>query len=63
MHRHPAEKTFDELFAARPEGWYTTWLTNDVPHVVAKIKNDKPSKEELEVRKKAAHSVTIRLGK
>src|SRR5688572_13256880 len=41
-HPNPAQKTFDELFAARPKGPYTIWMTNTPPATVKALKKLPP---------------------
>jgi hypothetical protein len=47
---NPDLETFDNLFAARPGGGYTIWLTNDVANAVAHIKAKRPAGVGLEIR-------------
>ena len=61
---NPDLETFDNLFAARPNGGYTIWLTNDVEDAVAHIKANKPASATLKVRRSQPKdpSVKIELG-
>jgi hypothetical protein len=58
---NPDNETFDNLFAARPGGGYTIWLTNDVPRAVKHIKAKKPPTVKLEIRKKNEPSIKVEL--
>ena len=46
---NPDNETFDNLFAVRPEGNYTIWMTNDVTAAVSHVKATKPANVTLEV--------------
>ena len=46
---NPDLETFDNLFAVRPEGNYTIWMTNDVTAAVSHVKATKPANVTLEV--------------
>ena len=50
------------LVARRPNGPYDIWLTNDVQHAVKHIKDNKPAKVTLHVRKDTDPSVKVELG-
>ena len=41
-HPNPAQKTFEELFKARPKGPYTIWMTNTPPKGVKALKKLPP---------------------
>ena len=41
-HPNPAQKTFEELFTARPKGPYTIWMTNTPPAGVKALKKLPP---------------------
>lgn len=41
-HPNPAQQTFEELFAARPKGPYTIWMTNAAPTTVKALKKLPP---------------------
>ena len=41
-HPNPAQKTFEELFEARPKGPYTIWMTNTAPATVKALKKLPP---------------------
>ena len=59
---NPDIETFDNLFAVRPTGKYTIWMTNDVPDAVKHIKTKKPASVKLQVKKSVNRSVKIELG-
>jgi beta-lactamase superfamily II metal-dependent hydrolase len=59
---NPDVATFQMLFAARPKGPYTLWITNDVAPATKFIRNNKPAKVEVKIRKDPARSLKIELG-
>ena len=59
-HPNPAQKTFEELFTARPKGPYTIWMTNTPPAGV-KAHKKLPPGVKLEITPKAEGSRRIDL--
>lgn len=59
---NPDLETFDNLFAARPSGTYTIWMTNDVTRAVTHINATKPAGVTLRVNPTANASLKIELG-
>ena len=58
---NPDNESFDNLFAARPGGGYTIWLTNDVTPAVTHIKAKKPANVKLKIREKNKKSIQVQL--
>jgi hypothetical protein len=58
---NPDLKTFEMLFAARPQGTYTLWLTNEVKPVLKSVRKIKPASVVVKVRSRSALSVKIDL--
>jgi len=59
-HPNPAQKTFEELFEARPKGPYTIWMTNTAPATVKALKK-LPSGVKLVLTPKTKSSNQIKL--
>jgi hypothetical protein len=59
---NPDVDTFKTLFAARPKGRYTLWLTNPVTKPLNFVKKNKPASVLVKVRKDPARSLLIELG-
>jgi hypothetical protein len=59
-HPNPAQKTFEELFEARPKGPYTIWMTNTAPKGVKALKKLPPG-VKLNVTPKTKSSERIDL--
>ena len=60
---NPDLETFDNLFAVRPTGSYTIWMTNDVTDAVKHIEKTKPAGVTLNVNKKLKGSLKVELAK
>ncbi len=61
---NPDLETFDNLFAIRPEGGYTLWMTNNVAPAVAHAKAKKPAGVKLQINKVPEKgTLKIELGK
>ncbi len=61
---NPDLETFDNLFAIRPEGGYTLWMTNNVAPAVAHAKAKKPAGVKLQINKVLEKgTLKIELGK
>ena len=58
---NPDLETFDNLFAVRPAGAYTIWLTNGVTKAVDHINKHKPASVTLQVNKIANASLKVEL--
>jgi hypothetical protein len=59
---NPDPETFDNLFAARPTGTYTIWMTNDVTEAVTHINAKKPAGVTLRVNRTANAGLKVELG-
>lgn len=59
---NPDVATFEMLFAARPKGGYTLWITNDVPKTTKFLSANKPKKVEVNIRKDPQRSLKVELG-
>jgi beta-lactamase superfamily II metal-dependent hydrolase len=59
---NPDLETFDNLFAVRPTGSYTIWMTNDVAGARKHAEAHKPESVTLEVNEKKNGSLKIEFG-